>query len=144
MHCFLSVLCLALSATLLSSLPLNGQLAGTLSRDDLLVADAAGAHVTVLVAPEAGKWEKRAASDLVKYIGLMTGAEPALADTVAAVANALKGNVPLLIVGEEALKADASLKAALAKAAKPNPTLRADAFVVRRKGNRVLLVVSPC
>ncbi len=113
--------------------------AGTSGRDDLLLAEASGAKAVVVVSPTAGKWEKQAAADLVKYIELMTGAKPALAETAEAGAAALKGTTPTLIVGEEALKADPSLKAALAKAAKPNPTLRADAFVVRRKGNRVLL-----
>ena len=115
------------------------QTAGTSGRDDLLLADASGAKVTVVVAPTAGMWEKQAAADLVKYIERMTGAKPALAETAEAVAAALKATTTTLIVGEEALRADASLKTALAKAAKPNPTLRADAFVVRRKGSRVLL-----
>jgi hypothetical protein len=115
------------------------QTAGAPEKDELLIADASGAKATVVVAPTAGKWEKQAAADLVKYIELMTGAKPALADTAEAVAAALKAKTPALILGEEALKADTSLKAAIAKAAKPNPTLRADAFVVRRMGNRVLL-----
>ena len=115
------------------------QTAGTSGRDDLLLADASGAKVTVVVAPTAGMWEKQAAADLVKYIERMTGAKPALAETAETVAAALKATTTTLIVGEEALRADASLKTALAKAAKPNPTLRADAFVVRRKGSRVLL-----
>ena len=118
---------------------LIAQTAGVSGRDDLLIADASGSKAIVVVAPTAGKWEKQAATDLVKYIERMTGAKPALADTAEAVAAALKATAPALIVGEEALKADNSLKAALAKAAKPSPTLRADAFVVRRNGNRVLL-----
>ncbi|MFM8471467.1 MAG: DUF4838 domain-containing protein [Limisphaerales bacterium] len=130
---------LCLAVIVLSGFQLTAQIAGASGRDDLLIADATGAKATVIVAPGAGKGEKQAATDLVKYIELMTGAKPALADTAEAVGDALKGKSPLLIVGEEALKADASLKAALAKAAKPNPTLRADAFIVRRKGNRVLL-----
>lgn len=130
-------LCLAFIALLGSQLA--AQIAGTGGRDDLLVADAGGAKATVVVAPSAGKLEKQAATDLVKYVELMTGAKLALADTAETAAAALKAKTPMFIVGEEALKADASLKTALAKAAKPNPTLRADAFVVRHKGNRVLL-----
>jgi len=130
-------LCVAVIALFGSKLV--AQTAGTSGRDDLLIADAMGARAVVVVAPTAGRWEKQAATDLVKYIELMTGAKPALADTAAAVSDALKAKTPVLIVGEEALKTDASLKTALARAAKPNPTLRADAFVVRRKGGRVLL-----
>lgn len=129
-----------LLATLTLLLPqLAAQTAGITGRDDLLLADATGAKGVIIVSPTAGKWEKQAATDLVKYIELMTSAKPALADTTEAIAAALSAKAPLLIVGEEALKADASLKAAIAKVAKPNPTLRADAFVVRRKSNRVLL-----
>ena len=130
------LLVLALSFTLTR---LTGQTAGAPEKDDLIIADASGAKATVVVAPTAGKWEKQAAADLVKYIELMTGAKPALAETAETVAAALKAKTPTLILGEEALKADTSLKAAIAKAAKPNPTLRADAFVVRRKGSRVFL-----
>lgn len=130
------LLVLALSFTLTR---LAAQTAGAPEKDDLIIADSSGAKATVVVAPTAGKWEKQAAADLVKYIELMTGTKPALAETAETVAAALKAKTPTLILGEEALKADTSLKAAIAKAAKPNPTLRADAFVVRRKGSRVLL-----
>ena len=119
--------------------PCAAQTAGTSGRDDLLIADASGAKATVVVAADAGKWEKQAATDLVKYIEVMTGAKPALADAAESVPAALKSKGILLIVGEEALKADPSLKTALAKVMKPNPTLRADAFVVRRKGGHVLI-----
>lgn len=130
---------LGLFALPFTALRLAAQTAGAPEKDDLIIADASGAKATVVVAPAAGKWEKQAAADLVKYIELMTGAKPALADTDETVAAALKAKTPTLILGEEALKADTSLKAAIAKAAKPNPTLRADAFVVRRKGSRVFL-----
>jgi hypothetical protein len=96
-------------------------------------------RAVVVVDPKAGKWEKRAAEDLVKYVGLMSGAKPALADTEAAAAAALKSDGPLLIVGGAALKADPTLAEALAKVAKKEPVLRADAVALRRTGNRVLI-----
>jgi hypothetical protein len=107
---------------------------------DLVIADSGQTKARVIVAAKAGTWEKRAADDLVKYIGLMAGAKPTLANTDDLIADALKSDAPLLIVGTEALKADPTLAAALAKVAKKDPVLRADAIALRRTGNRVFLV----
>lgn len=87
-------------------------------------------------------WERRAATDLVKYIGLMTGAQPALADTPEAIDAALKGTAPVFMVGEKALAAEPGLKKALAQVAKPDPVLRADAITLQRRGNRIYLAGS--
>lgn len=91
----------------------------------------------VVVDPKAGAWEKRAATDLVKYVELMSGAKLTLADTDDSVTAALKSDAPLLVVGAAALKADPTLAQTLAKVAKKEPVLRADAIVLRRSGNRV-------
>jgi hypothetical protein len=106
---------------------------------DLVIADKGKTAAVVVVSPKAGPWEKRAAEDLVHFIGLMTGGKPALADTEAAATTALKGTAPLLIVGSAALAAEPSLRQALDKVAKNDPVLRADAIVLRRQGNRVYL-----
>lgn len=109
------------------------------AQEPLKVVEDGKTRAVVVVDAKAGKWEKRAAEDLVKYVGLMSGAKPALADTDAAAAAALKDNAPLLIVGSAALKADPTLAQVLAKVAKKDPVLRADAIVLRRAGSRVLL-----
>jgi len=106
---------------------------------ELLVADKGKTQAVVVVSPKAGVWEKKAADDLVRCIELMCGARPTLANTDAAIAPVLKSGVPLLIVGQAALDLEPSLKAKLAKVAKKNPFLRADAIVLERKGNRVYL-----
>jgi hypothetical protein len=105
----------------------------------LKVVEAGKTKAVVVVDAKAGAWEKRAAADLVKYVGMMSGAKPALADTDAAADAALKTDAPLLIVGAAALKADPTLAQALAKVGKKEPVLRGDAIALRRAGNRVLL-----
>jgi hypothetical protein len=108
------------------------------AQDPLKIVDDGKTAAVVVVDPKAGKWEKQAATDVVKYVELMSGAKLALADTDAAIA-ALKADAPLIVVGAAALKADPTLQAALDKVAKKEPTLRADAIALRRAGNRVLL-----
>jgi hypothetical protein len=113
--------------------------AGQSGADDLLIADRGKTNAAVLVSPEAGEWEKRAAEDLVKYVQLMSGAKLAIAADEAVIAAALSAKGPVLIVGQLALKLQPSLNQALQKAAKKNPVLRADAVALRREGNRVYL-----
>src|SRR4051794_13999634 len=93
----------------------------------------AKSRVVVVVLPDAGKWEKKAADDLAHYIGRMTGAKP----TVAAADP--KTDAPVLFVGAAALKADPTLAQALAKVAKKDPVLRADAIALRRSDRRILV-----
>ncbi len=107
--------------------------------EDLVIAERGVTSATVVVAPDAGPYEAMAAADLVKYIGLMTGARPALATNSGAIAAALRGAAPVLLVGAEALKAAPGLRPRLAAAAKPRPVLRADAIVLQRDGRRVFL-----
>ena len=115
----------------------SAQIAGTSGPQDLIVADETGA-ATIAVSPDAGTWEKRAAADLARYIGQMSGKEPGLANTAAAAATAMSDDAkPVFVIGQAAIKAEPSLKAALDKAARPNPLLRADAIALRRVGNRV-------
>ncbi|HEX8915354.1 MAG TPA: DUF4838 domain-containing protein [Humisphaera sp.] len=118
--------------------PASAQVAGTSGPGDLVVAERdKPAAATVAVSPEAGEWERRAAADLVKYVGLITGTPPKLADTADAVAAALKADGPVIVVGRAALQAEPSLAQALSKVVKADPVLRADAIVLRRAGNRV-------
>lgn len=113
--------------------------ATAVSAQDLLIAANGKTMAVVVVSPKAGEWEKRAAHDLVHYIEKMSGAKPTLADTDEAIAKALASKAPVLLVGEEALKAAPQLRAALSKVAKKDPVLRADAIVLKRDGNRVYL-----
>jgi len=99
--------------------------------DDLVIADAGKTAATIVVSPQAGEWEKRAAADLARCIELMSGAK-------APVANA-PGGGPVIFVGAAALEAEPALKEALVSVAKKNPVVRADAIVMRRKGDRVFL-----
>ena len=115
------------------------QVAGPTGAKDLVIAAGGKSEATVAVAPDAGEWEKRAAADLVRCIEKMSGAAPKLASTAESVAAALGGQGPVILVGRAALEAEPSLREALAKVAKRNPVLRADAIVLKRQGNRVYL-----
>src|SRR5581483_3905096 len=99
---------------------------------DLVIAEKGKAHAAVVVEAKAGPWEKRAADDLARFIGLMTGAKPAIVNT-------LPADAPALVVGGAALAAEPGLRQALERVAKKEPVLRADAIVLRRQGNRVYL-----
>ena len=130
------------TAIALSLLPTTAlaQIAGTTGADDLIVATGGATSATIIVSPQAGKWEKQAAEDLAKYLEKMSGAKPALAGTAELALAALgQTTSPLFIVGQQALAAEPSLAAALAGVAKKNPALRADAMVVKRAKNRVYL-----
>lgn len=131
--------CAPLVLTVLLSTSVHAQVAGESGSQNLVVAAGGKTSAIVVVSADAGEWEKRAAADLVHYVEQMTGAAPKLADTPEAVAASLKSSVPLLIVGRAALYADPSLKTAIAKAAKLDLVVRADAIAVRRKGNRIYL-----
>ena len=112
--------------------------ASATAQDVLKVVEDGKTKAVVVVDAKAGKWEKRAAADLVRYIELMTGAEPAVANTDAMIEAALKTDVPLLIVGAAALKADPTLAEQLARVGK-EPVLRKDAVILRRAANRVYI-----
>jgi hypothetical protein len=107
--------------------------------EDLLIADKSTSEATIVVSPQAGEWEKRAAADLALYIEKMSGAKLPVANTADGIATALKTKKPLLFIGQEALAAEPGLKKELAKVAKKEPVLQADAIVLRRDGNRVYL-----
>ncbi len=102
--------------------------------EDLIIAEGGKTTATIVVSAQAGEWEKRAAADLAHYIELLSGAKPAVANA--------PGAGPAIFVGSAALDADPSLKGALARVAKKNPSLRADAIAMRRTGNRVFLAGS--
>jgi hypothetical protein len=130
----------AFAALFLLSDPLaQGQTAGTAGPHDLVVAAGGTTTATIVVAADAGQWEKAAAGDLSKYIERMSAAKVPIASTPEAIATALKAAAPVFFVGREALQADPSLTNALTTVAKKKPVVRADAVVVRRTGNRVFV-----
>ena len=131
-----------------------GATAGKPTRNDLIIAENGATEAVIVVSPEAKmgdqltrrppqgstEFERFAAEDLARGIDLMSGARPKIADTPEAIRAALaERRKPVLLVGSEALKADADLAKVLRKVAKQDPILRADAIVVRRRGNRVYL-----
>ena len=94
----------------------------------------------VIVSPEAGPAEQDAAADLAKYIQRMCGVQVEIAQTDAerSVVEDETQRV-LFFVGRVALDADPDLRDAIAKVAKKDPVLRADAIGLKRTGNWVLL-----
>ena len=125
-------------ALLLTILP--GWFGCSISRAaELVVADKGATDAVVVVAADAGQWEKQAATDLAKYIGLMSGATPAVLSDADAIADAMRRPGPVLVVGSEALKARPALKTKLQAVLKEAPFLRADGIVVQRDGSRVYL-----
>ena len=145
----------------------EAQVAGPGGQEHLVIAAKGHTSAIIVVSPDAGKetkpgvwqqylankrpardymatpperpWEKQAALDLQKYIALMSGAKPQIADTPQTVEAALKSQAPVFLIGEAAFRAEPSLRAALDKVTKETPVLRADAIVVRRTGNRIYL-----
>ncbi len=113
--------------------------AGQPNDDDLVIVRDGRTDAVVVVSPAAGTHERRAADDLVKYIGLMCGGQPTIASTPNAIDAAMAAKTPVLVVGREALKARPELRDRLGAVLKKDPHLRTDGIVLRREGNRVYL-----
>lgn len=125
------VLASALLVNALSICHAQAQKPDVPEKNALVIVKDGKTSASVVVAADAGPFEKEGADDLVKYIEMMSGAKPALVNTIPTGA--------AIVVGKAALAADASLQKALDGVKKKNPTLRADAIVMRRTGNRVYL-----
>jgi hypothetical protein len=113
--------------------------APNVSAADLTIVSGGKTDAAVLVAADAGEWEKKAAEDLALYVEKMSGAKVAVISAADQVAARLAQDKPHLIVGKLALSTQPALQTKLASAAKKNPLLRADSIVVKREGNRVYL-----
>lgn len=126
----------AILPSLMGSQPALAQVVGRHGSHDLVVAEGGTSKAVIVVADDAGPWEKRAATDLQHYIGLMSGAEPTL----------VKGAVPpsgtAIVIGQAAIRDDPATATALARVAKRHPVVQADAISARRVGNRVFLAGS--
>ncbi len=114
------------------------QIAPAQNERDLFITREGKTTASVIVAKDAGIWEKQAAADLVKYIEMMSGAKPRVFDDTMA----FRIDTPLIYIGKASLNFDAGLQQELARVQKKNPVVRADAIVMRRVGNRVLLAGS--
>lgn len=99
--------------------------------DDLVIADHGVSQTSIVVSASAGEWEKKAAADLSHYIEMMSGAKLPIGPGA--------GSGPTIYVGSAAIQVDPSLTAALAKVAKPDPVLRADAIALKRAGNKLFV-----
>lgn len=130
-------LALALAISLLLAPPdgARAQPVDTPDQSELLIVEKGASEAVVVVASDAGPWEKRAAADLTKYIALMTGRRLPI---VAAIDDAR----PSIFVGKAALAADRKTVAALQRVAKKMPIVQADAISVRRDGNRLYVAGS--
>jgi hypothetical protein len=129
-----SILTLVLLLLLFVPAASRAQLAGTSGVPELVLAADRASKAVIVVAADAGPWEKKAAADLRKYIGLMSGAQ-------LPVIHAIPKSGPALVVGKSAL-ADRATATALRRIVKKDPLVQADAVSVRRKGNRVYLAGS--
>ena len=129
---FLTTILVALSARVGPA-----RAAGATGAPELVIAANGQTAAVIVVSPAAGPSEEQAAADLAKYIGLMCGATPTIANAPDRMATALTGDAPVLLVGRAALQARPQLTAALQRVLKPNPLLRTDGIVLKREGNRV-------
>ena len=127
---FLSQLLISLAAA---------QLAGEPSDDELRVVKSGQSSAAILIDRAASEPEKLAAFDLQDAIQKMTGATLEIISEPDEIQKVLKTNHAAIIVGQLALSLDPSIQDALQGVQKPNPILRCDAIVLRRKANRVYL-----
>jgi hypothetical protein len=109
---------------------------------ELVIAAHGKTKAVIVVSDQAEGHEKRAADDLAKYIGLMCGATPEIANTQETIDAAMSGKAPVMVVGREALKAKPELRGALNRMLKRKPYLRTDGIVLRREGNRAAIYSS--
>ena len=105
--------------------------------EDLVISTGGRTDAVVVVSPDAGDFERRAADDLAKYIGMMSGDQPAVASSEATISAAMEGTRPLLLVGQQALELKPVLNDAVNAVLKKDPHLRTDGIVVKHEGNRV-------
>jgi len=116
--------------------------AGQALATPLVVVEQGQGQARIGVHPEAGEWERRAALDLVRYIEEMSGARLPLIDRSDALQQALQAPELLILVGRAALEAAPKLANRLERLQDPQPTLRSDAIVAQRQGNRIYLAGS--
>lgn len=126
---------LMLLLNLVASAPAFAQRVGAPSESELIIAEGGSARIVIVVDRDAGRWERKAAADLSKYIGLMSGAEPAVLHAVPTIG-------PAILVGKVAIAADPRTAAAIRRTEKTDPIVQSDAVSVRRDGERLYVAGS--
>jgi len=124
---------------LMTCSPCLAATAGQADGRELVIAAGGKTEAVVLVSPQAGRWERRAAADLAKYVGLISGGRPAVADTRQSIDAAIRSQAPLLVVGQEVFRLQPDLRPELEAVLKKKPLLRTDGILLRRVGRRVFL-----
>lgn len=68
-------------AAVMTAIPALCATAGPPGTNALLIVDRGKSDAMIVLSPQAGRFERQSAEDLVKYIRLMTGASVAIAST---------------------------------------------------------------
>jgi hypothetical protein len=103
---------------------------------DLFIVRDSVAIASIVLSADAEQLEQAAASDLVKYVELMSGAK---LDVITVHPSDKLPAGPAIVLGKAALRDEPTLQAALDGAAKKKPLTHADAIVLRRARNRLYL-----
>ena len=119
--------------------PARAATAGSSQNDALIIVKGRKTDAVIVLAPNAGRYERQGAYDLAHYIDMMTGAALPIAETPKEIEKALASERPLLILGREAFEAKPDLRGLLAEKLKKHPYIRTDGIVLLREGNRVYL-----
>ncbi len=130
------------TAIAVASLPASeslGAAAGLHSSQPLTVVEEGKSAAVIISSPQAGRLESQAASDLQKYIALMTGVTLPLVKSSESIERALASARPMFIIGQTALEKNGSLRAKLAAVIKHDPHIRADGVGMLREGNKIFL-----
>ncbi|HCN07230.1 MAG TPA: hypothetical protein DIT01_04795, partial [Lentisphaeria bacterium] len=93
----------------------------TADAEPLFIAKDGKALAVLAVSPNPGVQEQLAIDELVRAIELMCGQKPKVASTDDAIAAALADTAPVIVLGQEALKAKPALEAEIAAVLKKKP-----------------------
>ena len=110
---------------------------GDRGMNELKIVEGGRAKAVIVASPDAGRWEKTGAEELARAIGLMCGETPKIANTPDAIAAALAGDAPVIVLGQVALAERPGLKREIAAVLKKKPYLRTDGIALKRDGNRI-------
>ena len=107
--------------------------------DELAIVSDGKSDAIIVRGPNAGRWERAAANDIVHYVYVMSGATLPIADTPETITRAMSSGRPLIVVGQEALAARPDLQKRIAAALKPKAEIRTDGIALLRDGNRLYI-----
>ena len=104
---------------------------------ELVVATGNNAAAVIVASPDAGPWEMTGVAELARAIELMCGQSPKIINTRDAIAAALAGDAPVIVLGKVALAEKPGLESEIAAVLKKKPYLRTDGIALKRDGNRI-------